>query len=350
MNNKIIRNNETFFKGLDVDIFILGTNKYGLSLAKWLIERNYKFRGFINDYVNDIEFEGYKIYKSTYNFQNSHIINCIIEGRIIDAEHNINSLKPKSHNHYFDFQNKFPDQLLDIDYLENEHLLKSKDIEEIKKVLYDNRSKEEFISVLSFRKKRDINHLSGFKFRINEQYFEDFITFDSYPVFIDGGGYDGATSLRFAELYPQYRRIYYFEPSDVWFKNSKENLSKLKNIEFFNCGLWNKDSQLKFNNTLGSASKLDNEGNTFITVTSIDKVIKEKVDYIKLDVEGAEYDTILGARNTIKKYKPKLAICVYHNSLDFIRIPRILLRFNPDYKIYFRHYTQGLFESIMYFV
>jgi hypothetical protein len=81
-------------------------------------------------------------------------------------------------------------------------LLQSKDIDEIKNVLYDNRSKEEFISVLSFRKKIDINYLSGFKFRINEQYFEDFITFDSYPVFIDGGGYM-ATSLRFAELYPQ---------------------------------------------------------------------------------------------------------------------------------------------------
>ena len=104
MNNKIIRNNGIFFKGLDVDIFILGTNKYGLSLALWLIERNYKFKGFINDYVDGIEFEGYKIYKSIENFSNSHIINCIIKGIIIDTEHNINSLKPKSHNHYFDFQ------------------------------------------------------------------------------------------------------------------------------------------------------------------------------------------------------------------------------------------------------
>lgn len=56
-----------------------------------------------------------------------------------------------------------------------------------------------------------------------------------------------------------------------------------KNREYL---MWNKDSQLKFNNTLGNASKLDNEGNTFITVTSIDRVIKEKVDYIKLDIEG----------------------------------------------------------------
>ncbi len=219
-----------FLREINGDIFILGTNNYGLSLAKWLIERNYKFRGFINDYVDDIEFKGYKIYKSTENFSNSHIINCIIKERIIDTEHNINSLKPKSHNHYFDFQKKFSDLLLDINYLENEHLLQSKDIEEIKNVLYDNRPKEEFISVLSFRKKRDINYLSGFKFRINEQYFEDFITLGSYPAFIDGGGFDGTTSLRFAELYSQYHRIYYFEPSDVWLKNSKENLSKLKNI------------------------------------------------------------------------------------------------------------------------
>jgi hypothetical protein len=118
MSNNILNNDKMFLREINGDIFILGTNKYGLSLVKWLIERNYKFKGFINDYVDDIEFEGYKVYKSTYNFQNSHIINCIIEGRIIDAEQNINSLKPKSHNHYFDFQKKFPDQLLDIDYLQ----------------------------------------------------------------------------------------------------------------------------------------------------------------------------------------------------------------------------------------
>lgn len=70
---------------------------------------------------------------------------------------------------------------------------------------------------------------------------------------------------------------------------------------------------------------------------------------IKMDIEAAERAAIMGAKNIIAKYKPTLAICVYHRVDDFFRIPDLILGICGDYKLYFRHYSTGLVESVMYF-
>ena len=74
------------------------------------------------------------------------------------------------------------------------------------------------------------------------------------------------------------------------------------------------------------------------------------MDFIKLDIEGAEQDAIDGAKNTIRKYKPILAICIYHKAEDWYKIPEKVLEIEKDYDIYLRHYMEGIFESVMYFI
>jgi hypothetical protein len=71
----------------------------------------------------------------------------------------------------------------------------------------------------------------------------------------------------------------------------------------------------------------------------------ERVDFIKMDIEGGEYDALEGGRETIQRFHPKLAICVYHaraTALNFLtiedenifRIPRLLHDICPDYTFY----------------
>lgn len=67
-----------------------------------------------------------------------------------------------------------------------------------------------------------------------------------------------------------------------------------------------------------------------------------------MDVEGAELIALKGAEQTIKKYKPKLAISIYHKPNDLWEIPLLIKSWVPEYKIYIRHYNVVSSETIMY--
>lgn len=350
--NKTINKAFLFIDDLIEDVYILGTNKYGFALAKWLGSKNIKVLGFINDISNEINFGGLPIIKSNTNFLDKAIMNCIVEGRSIDAQNNIKKLNPKKTIDYFALQYGFVNDLPAVDFLVETDLIidNINDYSVLYNKLVDGTSKKHFEKITNFRLNRDIDYLKDFEFKIKSQYFENFICLNEDASFIDGGGFDGETTKMFTRLYPNYKYIYYFEPTEQSFVNSIDNLNGIEKINFNKFGLWDRTETLVFDNTLGSANKISTNGNVSIEAVSIDEVINEPVDYIKMDIEGAEYKALLGAKKYIAKHKPKLAICVYHNQSDFITIPNLVLSFNKDYKIYLRHYTQGVFETVMYFV
>lgn len=74
----------------------------------------------------------------------------------------------------------------------------------------------------------------------------------------------------------------------------------------------------------------------------------EKVDYIKLDIEGAERRALLGMEHTIRYFRPKLAICVYHLFDDIIAIPRLVKELCPDYVLYLDHKSDTLSETVLF--
>lgn len=88
-----------------------------------------------------------------------------------------------------------------------------------------------------------------------------------------------------------------------------------------------------------------------IQVGTVDKELEgEPVTFIKMDVEGAEREALIGAERTIRKYAPKLAISVYHRPEDIWELPEIILRYNPDYQLFLRHYSLNSCETVLYAV
>jgi len=181
------------------------------------------------------------------------------------------------------------------------------------------------------------------------QYF-DFFRPKEREVFIDGGGYDGATSLDFIKwTNDNYKAIYIFEPDSHSTKKICEIMDKIRNITLIKKGLSDCKKILRFTNDGTGGSCFNEEGNVEVPVVSIDEVLKgNEATYIKMDVEGSELDALEGSKKTIIKYKPRLAICIYHKPLDFVELPLKILEFNSEYKFAMRHYCSNLCETVLY--
>ena len=218
------------------------------------------------------------------------------------------------------------------------------------KQLSDTKSKDIFTKIINFKISFDYKFMEGFTNNHEEQYFDKEILPPLKNIsFLDGGGYVGDTALEVIKNYPDFKRIWLVEPIKENIRIALRELSEYKNIEFLNCGVSNKKETLYFNEEK-SFSTIYGKGTQSVEVNTIDNIVKERVDFIKLDIEGAEQDAILGAEATIKKYKPILAICIYHKAEDWYKIPEKILKIEPQYKIYLRHYMEGIFETVMYFI
>jgi FkbM family methyltransferase len=73
-----------------------------------------------------------------------------------------------------------------------------------------------------------------------------------------------------------------------------------------------------------------------------------RLDYIKMDIEGSEPDALAGAYDSIARYRPKLAVCVYHKPADLWEIPLAIKRRFPFYRLYLGHYSLHGEETVLY--
>lgn len=217
-------------------------------------------------------------------------------------------------------------------------------------LLCDKKSKEIFTKVINFKISFDYKFMDGFTNNHSGQYFDkEIIPPIKNICFVDGGGYVGDTASEVIKNYPDFKKIYLIEPIPENIRIASRELGSYENIEFLTCGVSNKKETLYFNEEK-SFSTIYGKGTQSVEVDTIDNIVKEKVDFIKLDIEGAEQDAIDGAKETIQKYKPILAICIYHKAEDWYKIPEKVLTIEKDYDIYLRHYMEGIFESVMYFI
>ncbi len=186
---------------------------------------------------------------------------------------------------------------------------------------------------------------------IGWQYF-DYLSPEKNEVFIDGGIYDGTSSGDFVKwTNGKYEAIYGFEANPYCIEKCRRFYTdhKIHNVEFIGKGLWDKKAKLGFAGDFSQASRLSDEGNEVVDLDSIDNVLKgRKATFIKMDIEGAEYRALLGAKETIKKYRPRMALSVYHKPQDIIEIPALLLEYSGDYKFALRQYTSIADETILY--
>ena len=202
---------------------------------------------------------------------------------------------------------------------------------------------------------RIFNLADAYDMICDKQYFEkDILPVWDDEIFVDGGCYDGRTVRQFIKYCNgNYKKIYSFEPDTGNYIKARDSLKKfpVSNLDLINKGLWECPARLCFTGNASQGARISEEGSITIDTASIDDVVADdKVTFIKLDVEGAEYKALEGARNTIIQNRPKLAISVYHKPEDIFELPELILSMNEEYRFYLRHYQLGQFETILYAV
>jgi FkbM family methyltransferase len=127
-------------------------------------------------------------------------------------------------------------------------------------------------------------------------------------------------------------------------------------IQVIERAAWNEsDIPLAFEANGPATRVLNNptgEAVTCVLTLSIDDLVIQnnlpRLDFIKMDIEGAELHALQGATQTLMRFRPKLAIAVYHNLADFFEIPEYLNSLDIGYRFFLRHYTIHAEETVIY--
>lgn len=219
-------------------------------------------------------------------------------------------------------------------------------------------------ALLSDKKSKDLLDIILHKYKTGSPYFGDVYEMPPYfndvfahsisrdEVYVDGGVFLGDTILEFI-LYTdnQYAKIYGFEPDPLSYWQSVNKYKHMKDkIVLFNSAVYDKNGQTSFDGLQRGGSSIKRHGEYCANTVKLDDVIPEdeKVTFIKLDVEGSEYEAILGAERIIKAYNPKIAVAVYHRDDDLLRLPFLIHQLVPEYQLYLRHHDINMRETVLY--
>jgi len=161
----------------------------------------------------------------------------------------------------------------------------------------------------------------------------------------DLGAYNGDSIRELAKYAPSLEKVTAFEPDLRTYKKLSAFAETVSyKIEACNCAAWNEEKMLSFtaganrNSTLASTEGVKT-GAKIKTVAAVrlDAVLSGRCDYIKYDVEGAEYEALLGSREIIEREHPELLVSLYHRSCDIFRLPLLVHELGYE-KLYLRRY------------
>lgn len=168
---------------------------------------------------------------------------------------------------------------------------------------------------------------------------------------VDCGAYTGDSIQTFVNTYGKDRKIFAFEPDEKNYSKLLENTAGL-DVVAVPTGVWSSQMTLYFSSGKDAASGIQKDGKIQIKTDTIDHVVADhKIAFIKMDVEGSEFEALKGAANVIQRDMPVLAISAYHKQEDLITLPQFIVSCeNKDFKydLFLRHHGCTVPELVLY--
>ena len=220
----------------------------------------------------------------------------------------------------------------------------------------DAESRAVYDGIMEYRRTRSMDVYPRIRSHHPQYFPPGLIEFTSRDVILDGGAFEGDTLESFMLLNPNARIPYYaFEPDPTNYRKlcatGERYAGRFVGV---NAGLGGTDGVLAFTSGGGVDRTFTNDpvggDKVDIPVHTIDRFFgdKEPPTFIKMDIEAMEPEAVRGAEQTIRAMATTLAICVYHRPEHLWEIPQMVREWQPDYRLYLRHYSTNMSETVMF--
>lgn len=136
-------------------------------------------------------------------------------------------------------------------------------------------------------------------------------------------------------------------------EKAKDRLKDYSDITYICAGVGERKGEKNYNpigGDSGFVSEYETDISEPIEMVVLDDWVKSHKSYIKMDIEGYELEALKGAQKVIKSLKPILSISVYHKTNDLHNIIPLILSWNPEYRVYLRHYRNNYSDTRAYFI
>ena len=220
-------------------------------------------------------------------------------------------------------------------------------------LLSDSKSRKILQNLVNYRISRDLKYLTGME--EPNQYFPpkeelSVVYGGGTDVFLDLGAYDGDSLKCFIDYVGgKYKKIIAVEASRKNYEKLVENTKDMPRVQCVNIGVYREKAQIHFEVSDAKNSFASEAGTDILEVDSVDHILNgEKVTAVKMDIEGAEYDAILGMREALQSH-PVLMVSIYHKVEDIFRLQLLIEEMCPKvYNYYIRHYSPTVIETVLY--
>jgi FkbM family methyltransferase len=222
-----------------------------------------------------------------------------------------------------------------------------------RELLNDMQSKNLYDQIISYRTKGSLETLPVGE-GVEYQYLPpDLATPPRFLDMVELGSCGGENLQSFKDQGFEFQSGYALEPD---LQNYQILIKALKQLEISNLhavplAAWSCEEKLQFESHGGTNSSISERGGDFVQAVSLDNLLPKAspINYIKMDIEGAELNALFGASQIIQTHTPHLAICIYHKPTHLWEIGLwIHHNFRGKYTFHIRTYAEQTFETVLY--
>jgi FkbM family methyltransferase len=219
----------------------------------------------------------------------------------------------------------------------------------------DDISRRDYVELLKWFTTLDSSNLPPHLSQKDIYFPDNLFSLLENEVFVDCGAFNGDSVGGFLERRRVFKKIIAIEPDPLNLQAFQSRIAGFpldvrNRIQVLQEAVGSSGGLISFNAT-GTVGSSFGMGGTQVQCAPLDDILSNDCPtLIKMDIEGAEYDALNGARQVIGKFNPVLAICLYHAQEHLWKIPLLLRTFSDQYTFHLRRYSDECWETVCYAV